>query len=205
MGGWDGVEWGGGDERSRAVCTRVRFDVVSIIWSVVMAACSASPSLPPSLPNLTHSHTTYTLTHLRGELAQAARSLLEGALVQLDGERLDAHVVDVVRLVGKGGWVSIGGVQGLIDRQHPATHPHPQPTSPSLSSHHPPSRPRTHATDLVKDHDALRLELLGHQPRHLRVKHVLVVVDEDVGVVDHVARQEVRAPPFLLPERLEVV
>lgn len=58
---------------------------------------------------------------------------------------------------------------------------------------------------LIEDDDALRLELLGDEPRHLGVEDVLVVIDENVGVVDHVSRQKVGAPSFLPPEGFEVV
>mmetsp|Transcript_33647 Transcript_33647/g.32672 ORF Transcript_33647/g.32672 Transcript_33647/m.32672 type:complete len:282 (+) Transcript_33647:1152-1997(+) len=52
---------------------------------------------------------------------------------------------------------------------------------------------------LVEHHDALLLKLLGHQIRNLRVQHVRVVVDNDVGLEEEVPGEEVGAHVVFLP------
>lgn len=63
----------------------------------------------------------------------------------------------------------------------------------------------TNIVCLVEHDNALGLEVSGDQVGHLRVQHVLVVVHQDAGVVNQVARQEVGAPPLGSTQLFQVV
>lgn len=57
---------------------------------------------------------------------------------------------------------------------------------------------------LVEDDDALLLHLPGHNAGHLGINQVLVAVDHDIGVLDHLPREEVGADPAVAAEGAEV-
>jgi hypothetical protein len=65
---------------------------------------------------------------------------------------------------------------------------------------------RTHARTHACTHARTRAhDIRPHHLRHLGVEHVLVVVDDDVGEREHVAREEVGAPAALAPKLPQVL